>query len=187
MSHENWFVWMQLAMVLLVACMSGQPGYERQQTRDQNPERVPDRTTAIRIAEAVLLALHDSARLEQWRPLRASLTDGVWCVRASADEFVLLEIERADARLRHGGRDGSGGSAGGDLVPDSSTAARIAEAVLLPVYGADLIEGQKPFLVIERNGVWVVRGQLPRNMLGGVAEVEISRSDGHVLRMQHGR
>lgn len=183
-SVENWLIPMLFPLVLMVACMSGQPGYKVQQAREQSLGRVPNAITAIRIAETVLVTLHGSARVEEWRPLRATIADSVWRIHAAVDESVLLEIGRADARLRHGLGDAS---AVPQLVPDSSTAAHIAEAVLLAVYSAELIDLQKPFLVEEHSGVWLVQGQLPRNMLGGVAEVEISRTDGRVLRMQHGR
>ncbi len=71
------------------------------------------------------------------------------------------------------------------FVPDEATAIRIAEAVWLPIYGKDIYE-EKPFIVGLRDGVWTVTGSLPGGRKGGVAEVEISKEDGRILRVSHG-
>ena len=71
------------------------------------------------------------------------------------------------------------------FVPDSATAIRIAEAVLIPVYGDKEVTRQKPLLAELAKGVWTVRGQLGPNVPGGVAMVQISKRDGRILRMSH--
>ena len=81
-------------------------------------------------------------------------------------------------------------SAGG-YVPDVETAKRIAEAVWLPIYGAEEIESQKPFQVNFRNGIWIVRGVLHNQntnyiVLGGTALAEISQKDGRIFKVSHG-
>src|ERR1017187_8441827 len=43
-------------------------------------------------------------------------------------------------------------------VPDSATAVRIAEAVLIPGYGQDKIESQRPFTAKLKDDVWTVYG-----------------------------
>ena len=78
-------------------------------------------------------------------------------------------------------------------VPDSATALRVAEAVLIPVYGQDKIESQRPFTAKLKDDVWTVSGTLycadyqrERVFLsncGGSLEVRISKSDAHVLEM----
>ena len=73
------------------------------------------------------------------------------------------------------------------FVPDEGTAIKIAEAVLLPIYGAEQISKEKPFVAKLKNGVWLVSGTLPRDWLGGVAMVEISKADGKILRVTHGK
>ena len=73
------------------------------------------------------------------------------------------------------------------FVPNKETAIRIAEAVLIPIYGKDVIEKEKPFTVKLENGVWIINGTLPRRMLGGVAEIEIVKKDGKILRVSHGK
>ena len=72
-------------------------------------------------------------------------------------------------------------------VPDAETAIKIAVAVWTPIYGKGSIERQKPYQATLRNGIWYVTGSLPKNTLGGVAEAEISRDDGRIIRIIHGQ
>lgn len=82
------------------------------------------------------------------------------------------------------------------FVPDSRTAIAIADAVLVPVYRKKQIESERPFTAVLQNDVWTVGGSL--NCLddkggvtslcaGGVAVVKISKSDGRILYMLHGK
>ena len=86
-------------------------------------------------------------------------------------------------------------------VPDSTTAIKIAEAVLIPVYGEKTIASEQPFKATLKDDVWTVEGTLncagdestvaPGEKSlhicdGGVALVEISKRDSHILRMTHG-
>ena len=82
----------------------------------------------------------------------------------------------------------------GGFVPDSITAVKIAEAVLIPVYGKELVESERPFTAKLENGVWTVRGTLhcPNGKggqtmvcVGGTAEVKLSKGDGRILEMIH--
>ncbi|SRR6266498_1424815 len=77
-------------------------------------------------------------------------------------------------------------------VPDKKTAIRIAEAVLTPIYGEELVRKERPYTATLTNDVWFVEGTLRKGILGapvsgGVAEVEISKKDGCVLRVSHGK
>ena len=45
-------------------------------------------------------------------------------------------------------------------VPDSNTAVKIAEAVLLPVYGKKHIDSELPLKATLKDGVWTVAGTL---------------------------
>jgi hypothetical protein len=72
-------------------------------------------------------------------------------------------------------------------VPDEATAIKIAVAVWEPIYGANHIAGEKPYHAALHDGVWTVTGSLPKQMLGGVAIAEISKQDGRILRVSHGR
>ena len=79
------------------------------------------------------------------------------------------------------------------FVPDKATAIRIAEAVLMPVYGEKQIESERPFKAILREGVWTVTGTLScpdgktMHCVGGVAAVQISKSDARIISMIHGK
>jgi len=73
------------------------------------------------------------------------------------------------------------------FVPDEKTATRIAEAVWVPIYGEEVIRGEKPFVASLKSDVWTVHGSLPKGRVGGVAIAEISKSDGRILRVSHGR
>ena len=75
-------------------------------------------------------------------------------------------------------------------VPDSTTAVKVAEAALIPVYGKRQIESEEPFNATLKDGVWIVRGTLPcpdpqTVCKGGVAEVKISKDDARILSMIH--
>jgi NTF2 fold immunity protein len=73
------------------------------------------------------------------------------------------------------------------FVPNAATATLIAEAVLRPIYGEEVIQSQRPFAASLDDGVWTVTGSLPESHVGGVARVQLSRSDARVLLMQHGQ
>ena len=79
-------------------------------------------------------------------------------------------------------------------VPDSKTAVKIAEAVLIPVYGERQIASEKPFTAELRDNVWTIGGTLrcpdgkggtTTKCLGGTAVVKISKLDGRILFMTH--
>ncbi|MGA9303856.1 MAG: YbbC/YhhH family protein [Candidatus Sulfotelmatobacter sp.] len=81
-------------------------------------------------------------------------------------------------------------------VPDSKTAVKIAEAVLVPVYGERQIESERPFAAALKGEVWTVTGTLrcadgkggaTTQCEGGVAIVAISKGDARVLSMMHGK
>jgi len=69
-------------------------------------------------------------------------------------------------------------------VPDEATAIKIAEAIWLPIYG-NTIYTEKPFKAVLKNEVWIVEGSLPEGYKGGVAEIEIAKDDGQILRVSH--
>jgi len=85
-------------------------------------------------------------------------------------------------------------------VPDSKTAIRIAVAVLSPIYGEKQIQSEKPFHASLKHGVWTVNGSLPNPtaggkvvagyhavVVGGTALIQISKKDGHILFVMHGK
>lgn len=78
------------------------------------------------------------------------------------------------------------------FVPDSVTAARIAEAVLAAIYPAKVLDSERPFKATLAGSVWTVEGTMPQggagvDSIGGVAVVEMSKTDGRILRLSHGK
>jgi NTF2 fold immunity protein len=73
------------------------------------------------------------------------------------------------------------------FVPDAETAAKISEIVLVRVYGETQTNLEKPLKATLHGDVWIVQGTMPPTMLGGVAEVHISKKDGRILYLTHGR
>ncbi len=73
------------------------------------------------------------------------------------------------------------------FVPTSEVAIKIAVAVWEPIYGAEKIAAEQPYRARLTNGIWRVTGSLPPGVLGGVAEAEISKADGRILRISHGQ
>ena len=73
-------------------------------------------------------------------------------------------------------------------VPTAEVAIKIAVAVWEPIYGAATIAEEKPFKATLAEGVWTIEGTLPkRYKKGGVALAEISKRDGRILRVIHGK
>lgn len=73
------------------------------------------------------------------------------------------------------------------FVPDERTAITIAEAVLVPIYGKDQVDEQKPFVVGLADDVWKIHGTRSVEQLGGVFSIEISKQTATILRVTHGR
>ena len=76
-------------------------------------------------------------------------------------------------------------------VPDAATAIKIAVAVWEPIYGARTIAGEKPYKATLAGDIWTVTGSMPAISRlipapGGVAEADISKQDGRILRVSHG-
>ena len=72
-------------------------------------------------------------------------------------------------------------------VPTADAAIKIAVAVWEPIYGAAKIADEKPFRATLTKGVWTVEASLPKGSPGGVALAEISKADGRILRVSHGK
>jgi NTF2 fold immunity protein len=83
-----------------------------------------------------------------------------------------------------------------DYVQNAETAVAIAEAVLIPVYGRQKIESERPYKAVLGGDVWRVSGTLycpngePQSesnptCAGGVAVVELSKHDAHIISMTH--
>lgn len=75
--------------------------------------------------------------------------------------------------------------------PDSVTAIKIAEAVLVPIYSERVIAKERPLHAKLVGDVWAIEGTLPCGpegaCVGRVAVVEISKKDGRILRVSHSK
>jgi hypothetical protein len=77
-------------------------------------------------------------------------------------------------------------------IPDVQTAVRVAEAVLVPVYGARQVAHERPFRASLAGDLWTVSGSMHhcrtttnKVCVGGVAVVQISKASGEVLLLVH--
>jgi hypothetical protein len=189
--------------VLLAAILAiGQCGFPRD-------NYVPDSTTAISLAEAVLLPIFGEQHIERARPFSADLKDDVWqvyeeaCKRDAKGDVTScqnagleVQLSKVDGHIIWITRPLKESAARKFDVPNSTAAVKVAEAVLNPVYGQKHIESERPFTARLNGNVWTVYGTLncsdgkdgnTGECLGGVAEVHISRSDAQILFMCHGK
>jgi hypothetical protein len=73
------------------------------------------------------------------------------------------------------------------LVSTPDMAFRIAELVLNNIYGKQKIDAEKPFSINLENDIWVIEGHLEAEYLGGVAYIEIRKSNGEILKVIHSK
>ena len=82
------------------------------------------------------------------------------------------------------------------VVPNEQTAVGIAEAVLIPIYGSQLVKAERPYKATLENGVWEVRGTMVRplsakilpsifSIKGGASVVRIRQSNGQIIETFH--
>ena len=107
--------------------------------------------------------------------------------------FVSLVLLATTSAARAQGPSSHSYKPPGGYVADAETAIKIAVAVWEPIYGRENIALQKPYKARLVGDVWIVEGSLPESpsgrvlVLGGVALAEISKDDGRVLRVSHGK
>lgn len=73
------------------------------------------------------------------------------------------------------------------FIPNQVTATRVAEAILIPIYGEQQIESERPFSAQLDGSTWKVEGHLAPGVDGGVAEVWLDKRDGRILHVSHGK
>ena len=74
------------------------------------------------------------------------------------------------------------------FIPTADIAVKIAECVLLEIYGKESIEKEKPFSVNLVNGIWVIEGHIPNGndsalTFCGQSYVEIRKSNGEIIKL----
>ena len=73
------------------------------------------------------------------------------------------------------------------FVPNEKIAIVIAVTVWSRLYGEKMIKAEQPYKAVLKNGVWHVEGTLPPGVTGGVAEIDIAKADGKILKVNHGK
>lgn len=107
------------------------------------------------------------------------------CINRTKDWFTVFYSMYGD-RSRH--RSGQSAQPSNGLVPTQEVAIQIAEAVLVPLYGAERIRRQRPFKVNLSEGLWTVEGSYPEaNKPTGIALVQLRQEDGQLLKVTHGQ
>jgi hypothetical protein len=73
------------------------------------------------------------------------------------------------------------------FVPTAEVAVQIAEAILVPIYGKEVIVLERPFKATLKKDIWFVEGQLPDDpaIVGGVSKVTLDMHDGRILTVYH--
>jgi NTF2 fold immunity protein len=66
-------------------------------------------------------------------------------------------------------------------IPDSTTAVRVGEAVLTPIYGKQDVTAEEPFKADLRDGVWIVMGSTCNPTCGSRVEIHIDKRTGAIL------
>ncbi len=75
---------------------------------------------------------------------------------------------------------------GVDLHLDQQSAVKIAEVVLVAVYGRQVLK-ERPWVIKAQGEVFIIEGTLPPGYVGGVAYIEISRRNAQVIKLIHGK
>ena len=110
-------------------------------------------------------------------------------LRALSSSFVLLA-----SAFGQSGKASAGCVPAGGYVSNEVVAVKIAEAVLIPVYGEEQIASERPFRGTLKNDVWTVDGTLTCSdgkggtthvCVGGTAQVRLSEIDGRILSTVH--
>lgn len=67
-------------------------------------------------------------------------------------------------------------------IRDAAFACALADLFLVNIYGNDEIREHRPLKAALANGIWEVRGTLPKKtVFGGVAIIKLRQKDGAVL------
>ena len=73
------------------------------------------------------------------------------------------------------------------MIDNPDMAMQIVEIYLTKFYGAKVMKDEVPLRVSLQGDVWHVTGKgVPTGSVGGVAEIDLCRTNGQVLRIVHG-
>lgn len=118
-----------------------------------------------------------------WTPKKDSITDKMGRISyAKNDTEVEFMLGRISEMLCS-----SPNNKFTSLKLSKDTVLKLAEIYLIDIYGDKILQ-QKPLIVTDNDDTYVIKGRLPQGFkLGGVAEIEIRKSDGKVIRYTHGK
>jgi len=73
------------------------------------------------------------------------------------------------------------------MIDNPDMAMKIAEIYLTKFYGEKVMKAEVPLRASLQGDVWHLTGRdLPTGSVGGVAEIDLCRTNGQVLRVVHG-
>ena len=70
-------------------------------------------------------------------------------------------------------------------VPDEQTAGKVAEAILTRIYGNGISDNKQFKVRLKDSTVWIIEGTLKPGKVGGTPYIEIQKTDGKILKVQH--
>ncbi|MCE9883906.1 NTF2 fold immunity protein [Obesumbacterium proteus] len=72
------------------------------------------------------------------------------------------------------------------LINNEKMVSDVAEAYIKNIYGKDVSENEKPYLIKNENEYWIVSGSLQKNIAGGVFTIKIRKDTGAIDTFTHG-
>lgn len=72
------------------------------------------------------------------------------------------------------------------LINNEKMVSDVAEAYIKNIYGKDVSENEKPYLIKNENEYWIVSGSLQKNIAGGVFTIKIRKDTGAIDTFSHG-
>jgi hypothetical protein len=76
------------------------------------------------------------------------------------------------------------------ILPTKEIALKVAETILVGIYGEKVL-GERPFAVKLDGDFWIIDGSFScpsgSGCKGGTAHIELSKKDGHVKEVIHGK
>lgn len=75
-----------------------------------------------------------------------------------------------------------------ELVSSKAMALQLAEIYVANFYGEDTAASEKPYAIVDNGNEWLISGQHDAiQVVGGVFLIVISKKDGKVIALMHGR
>ncbi len=71
------------------------------------------------------------------------------------------------------------------VIPNEDTAVKVAEALFIPIFGADEVAKYSPYHARFKDGLWTVYGTLKSGSRGGTPQMTIQKKDGKVIEVWH--